>query len=275
MKTPVGYQFDVLAETLAREIAAGVAGARRKIHKPLRAMTIWRDASESFLPRSVLLYWKKAGRWLGYDEAEVLLDAPVIDTKVPFSVFDVEDGGDRVLPAFLRRNGLPRHDGWGETLAVPRILLHLELTRAYLTLPQRLAEAGVPLAKDFQVWDHSPDGVDVLKASSFDEEIRRDLRKRLKTETQLREFAALCYAAEDRQAWLVSLGPKSTAKTRAKPAVAGTTRAKRVRTRVARSGGPARVNKAGTGFPKKPGRRRRMGPGKASAKPPAARSAPR
>lgn len=270
MRSTGGYEFDVLGELLRREIAAGVAAARRKLRKPLRVMTIYRDAAESFLPRQVLLYWTKSGRWISYREADVVLDAPVIETRVPFSVYDVEDGGDRVLPAFLRRNGLRRHDGWGEALAVPRLLLQLELSRAYLTLPGLLAEAGVALAKDFQLWNHSPAGLNVLRDAPFDAEIRAELRKLVKTDAQLREFARLCYAGPDRQEWLFSLGARSPGQAKKPSRATATTEregaARKAGTSVARAAGKARAAPARTAGAKAPGPRRSAEPRRRATK---------
>lgn len=184
---------------------AAIVSARRKIKKPLQNLAMWRDSSESFIPLEILLYWKP-GKPGGYRDADLVLLPQHPRTNVPFSLFTVEERGDKVRAEFLKRHRLKKSPWWEEVLAIPRLLVAMELHKAFSVMRMHLERMEVPVAPRFKVYDADPDGMEEVRADmGLDDAVKDGLKAWLRTGAQLVAFSELCYASPERQRWLQQL----------------------------------------------------------------------
>lgn len=201
------YGIDVLAAGLRDCVVAAILEARMRITKPVQSVVLWRDSSETFVAQTALVNMYP-GAPMGYARADLALDLLVPTSGVPTSLHSVERYGDPIRAAFLRRHRVGRtSDWWSEVICVPRILVHIEVGRAFGALAPELIDAGVRIGARFAVYDGDPDETFPIRTkATLDAAVRRDLRVKFKSVAALRSFAELCYDDPARQRWLTKLG---------------------------------------------------------------------
>jgi hypothetical protein len=203
------YSIDKLATDLLHRTAATIEVPAKHLRKPIQSVVMWHDSAETFIPQQVLLSFK-AGQPKGYAQMDLALVLFGPETNVPYSQFAFEANGDPVRSEFIRTYKLDnREDWWGEILAVPRLLVVLEIDLALHGLKTTLEESGAPVAPKLAVYNGNPDTIEPIETESAPPDaIRDDLQRKLKTPVQRKAFAELCYDSKKRQDWLLKLAGK-------------------------------------------------------------------
>lgn len=200
------YRIDTFAGEMLESSVAAVVSARSRIKKPLANLAFWRDSSETFLPQELLVYWAP-GKPAGYRAANLVLTPDQPKSNIPFSLFQVEERGDKVQAEFLKAHKLKGARWWEDALALPRLLVAIELHKAFSGIRARLEEKKIAVASRFNVYDADPDGMEPVRVEmGLDDAVRDRLKAMMKTRTQLTAFAELCYSSRERQEWLTGLG---------------------------------------------------------------------
>jgi hypothetical protein len=201
-----GYLIDKLAADVLEATVKAIVKGKKKIKKPISSIVLWYDSAESFIPQQLLINFR-SGKPFGYFYADLKLDLDIPRTRVPYSVYSVEGKGDPVKDAFIQEYKIKsKSEWWAERLATPRILVRIEINLGLAPLLSVLKGRNIPVSRTCAIYNGDPDGVEIIqKKQNFDRAIQRDLKRKLKTATQRKAFAELCYSDLRKQEWLLTV----------------------------------------------------------------------
>jgi hypothetical protein len=206
------YKVDHLAANVLEAAVSAIDAVKDDVTKAIHGVMIWRDTAQTFIPSKVLLYLHE-GKPRSFDHADFKLDLKLLKTAIPPDLTWFQRNGDPIRDAFIKAHRLKKNlDWWGQPPFVPRLLVAVEIDHVVRpAIKGRIENLDLAAGAAFDLYDGDPSAVThAITEGQMDKAIHKDLRLKLHTDVQRREFAEICYEDQARRDWLAKLAAVST-----------------------------------------------------------------